>query len=83
VGPDGSRILCNRWGPPAGVQPGTAAAASRRLTLLNPDRALDLFCSYWSPDGARVVCHSEGFADSAQEGPLQPSGRPTAAGSGA
>jgi dipeptidyl aminopeptidase/acylaminoacyl peptidase len=69
--PDSSKILCNLWSPegvPPGVQPATANPDGSGFTLLNSNLPLDLFCLNWSPTGARLLCHSEGMADSADAG---------------
>ena len=50
-------MLCNLWSED-GVQPATANPDGSAFTLLNPNLPLDLFCLSWSPDGARLLCHS-------------------------
>jgi Tol biopolymer transport system component len=65
--PDGSKVLCNLWGQDD-VQPATADADGSGFTLLNPNLPLDLFCLSSSPEGGRLLCHSEGMANPADAG---------------
>jgi Tol biopolymer transport system component len=65
--PVGSKIACNVFGN-NGPQPATADADGSDFTLLNPELPLDLFCEFWSPDGRRLVCHSEGILNPADQG---------------
>jgi Tol biopolymer transport system component len=67
LSPDGTKVLCNLWSQD-GVQPATANPDGSGFTLLNPNLPLDLFCLAWSPDGARLLCHSEGMANPADAG---------------
>ena len=62
-----ARLLCNVWGQNH-VQPATANPDGSGFRLLNPARKLDLFCLSWSPDGRRLLCHSEGMLNPAQAG---------------
>ena len=65
--PDGSKILCNVWSD-TGVQPATANPDGSDFTLLNPRLPMDLFCLFWSPNGARLLCHSEGVPNPGDAG---------------
>jgi hypothetical protein len=65
--PDSSKVLCNLWSP-EGVQPATANPDGSGFTLLNSNLPLDLFCLNWSPEGARLLCHSEGMANPGDAG---------------
>ncbi len=64
---NGSKILCNVFGD-NGPQPATANPDGSDFTLLNPSLPLDLFCLFWSPDGDRLLCHSEGILNPADAG---------------
>jgi Tol biopolymer transport system component len=71
--PDGTKVLCNLWREADGdrlvdPQPATANPDGSGFTLLNPNLPLDLFCLSWSPEGARLLCHSEGMANPADAG---------------
>jgi TolB protein len=66
--PDGSKILCNVWSPEGVPQPATANPDGSGFTLLNPNLPLDLFGLSWSPDGTRLLVHSEGMANPADAG---------------
>jgi Tol biopolymer transport system component len=50
------------------AQPATANPDGSDFTFLNPDLPLDLFCLFWSPDGSRLLCHSEGIPNPADAG---------------
>jgi hypothetical protein len=67
LSPDASKVLCNVWSED-GVQPATANPDGSGFNLLNPDLPLDLFCLSWSPEGGRLLCHSEGIANLADAG---------------
>jgi TolB protein len=60
--PDGSNLLVNLWaGSPLNqTRPATVTADGSDITLLDayPDLRQGLFCSRWSPDGARLLCDS-------------------------
>ena len=61
-------MLCNLWSANDVPQPATANPDGSGFKLLNPNLPLDLFCLAWSPDGARLLCHSEGMANPADAG---------------
>jgi Tol biopolymer transport system component len=65
---DSTKVLCNVWSPDGVPQPATANPDGSDFTLLNQNLPLDLFCLNWSPDGARLLCHSEGLANPADAG---------------
>src|SRR5436190_3444956 len=65
---DGSKVLCNVWNPDGVPQPATANPDGSGFKLLNPNLPLDLFCLSWSPNGAGLLCHSEGIANPADAG---------------
>jgi Tol biopolymer transport system component len=67
ISPDGRTVLCNLWRTDS-VQPATANLDGSQFTLLNQQLPFDLFCLTWSPDGARLLCHSEGIANPADAG---------------
>jgi Tol biopolymer transport system component len=56
------------WSPEGVPQPATANPDGSGFKLLNPKLPLDLFCLNWSPDGSRLLCHSEGMANPADAG---------------
>src|SRR5436190_21227794 len=60
---DSTKVLCNVWSPEGVPQPATANPEGSDFTLLNQNLPFDLFCLNWSPDGARLLCHSEGMAN--------------------
>jgi TolB protein len=60
--PDGTEVLVCTFGPEGLARPVTLNADGSGLKLLdNPDPSLNLFCTSWSPDGARLAC--EGGTD--------------------
>ena len=65
--PDGSKLVCGAWDE-VGVQPATVNPDGSDFTLLNPELPLDLYCAIWSPDAARLLCHSEGLIHAADAG---------------
>src|SRR6266540_705113 len=65
--PNSTKVLCTLWSED-GVQPSTANPDGSGFTLPNPNLPLDLFCLNWSPDGTRLLCHSEGLANPADAG---------------
>ena len=65
--PDSNKILCNVFGD-NGPQPATANPDGSDFTFLNPNLPLDLFCIFWLPNGARLLCHSEGIPHRADAG---------------
>jgi Tol biopolymer transport system component len=66
--PDGGKVLCNLWSADGVPQPATANPDGSDFMLLNPNLPLDLFCLSSSPDGTRLLCHSEGMANPADAG---------------
>jgi Tol biopolymer transport system component len=68
LSPDGSKVLCNLWSSMGVPQPATANPDGSHFRLLNQHLPFDLFCLNWSPNGKRLLCHSEGMANPADAG---------------
>jgi Tol biopolymer transport system component len=66
--PNSSKVLCNLWSADGAPQPATANPDGSGFTLLNHNLPFDLFCLNGSPDGRRLLCHSEGMANPADAG---------------
>ncbi len=67
--PDSSKLLLLDFLEGEGGRPATANPDGTDFTLLDdPNLQLSLGCEFWSPDGTRFLCHSDGNATPADDG---------------